>query len=68
MANVLFTNVRVIDGTGAQPYAAEVLIQGNRISRITRGTRSAPVAGVAIIDGAGATARRVQCARCGCPE
>jgi imidazolonepropionase-like amidohydrolase len=55
MANVLFTNVRVIDGTGAQPYAAEVLIQGNRISRIARGARSAPVAGVAIIDGAGAT-------------
>ena len=40
MANVLFTNVRVIDGTGAQPYAAEVLIQGNRISRIARGARS----------------------------
>ncbi len=27
MANVLFTNVRIIDGTGAQPYAGEVLVQ-----------------------------------------
>ncbi len=54
MANVLFTNVRIIDGTGAPPYAGDVLVQGNRISRVTRG-RAAPVAGVTVIDGAGAT-------------
>jgi imidazolonepropionase-like amidohydrolase len=55
MANTLFTNVRIIDGTGAQPYAGEVLVQGNRISRIGRGARSLPVAGVTVIDAAGAT-------------
>jgi len=55
MANVLFTNVRILDATGAQPYAGDVLIQGNRISRIGRGTRSLPVSGVTVIDGAGAT-------------
>jgi imidazolonepropionase-like amidohydrolase len=55
MANVLFTNVRIIDGSGAPPYPGEVLVQGNRISRISRGARPAPVAGVTIIDGAGAT-------------
>ena len=55
MANVLFTNARILDGSGAQPYAGEVLIQGNRISRIGRGVRSLPVAGVTVIDGAGAT-------------
>ena len=55
MANVLFTNVRVLDGTGAPPYPGEVLVQGNRISRITRGARMGPVAGVTAIDGAGAT-------------
>ena len=55
MANVLFTNVRIIDATGAQPYPGEVLVQGNRISRIGRGSRSLPVAGVTVIDGAGAT-------------
>ena len=42
MANVLFTNVRIIDATGAQPYTGEVLVQGNRISRIGRGSRSLP--------------------------
>jgi len=55
MANVLFTNVRIIDGSGAQPYPGEVLIQGNRILRVGRGTRALPVAGVTAVDGAGAT-------------
>ena len=55
MANVLFTNVRILDATGAQPYTGDVLIQGNRISRIGRGTRSLPMSGVTVIDGAGAT-------------
>jgi len=55
MANVLFTNVRIFDGTGAAPYAGEALIQGNRIARIGRGARSLPVAGVTVIDAAGAT-------------
>jgi imidazolonepropionase-like amidohydrolase len=56
MANVLFSNVRIFDGTGAQPYTGEVLVQGNRIARITRaGTRAMPAAGVRNIDGGGAT-------------
>ena len=37
MANVLFTNVRIIDGSGAAPFAGEVLVQGNRILRVGRG-------------------------------
>jgi imidazolonepropionase-like amidohydrolase len=55
MASVLFTNVRVFDGSGGQPYAGEVLVQGNRIARIGRGARALPVAGVTVVDGAGAT-------------
>ena len=55
MSNTLFTNVRIIDGTGAAPYAGEVLVQGNRISRVTRGGRPQPVAGVTVIDAGGAT-------------
>src|SRR2546421_5616141 len=55
MANVLFTNVRIIDATGAQPYTGEVLIQSNRIARVGRGPRSLPTAGMTVIDGAGAT-------------
>src|SRR4030081_568871 len=53
--SVLFTNVRIIDGTGAQPFSGEVLVQGNRISRVGRGPRSLPTAGVTVVDGAGAT-------------
>jgi imidazolonepropionase-like amidohydrolase len=58
MASVQFTNVRIFDGSGAPPYAGEVLVQGNRIARVTRlagGARSLPVAGVTEIDGAGCT-------------
>jgi imidazolonepropionase-like amidohydrolase len=55
MSSTLFTNVRIIDGSGEQPFNGEVLVQGNRISRITRGARSLPVSGVAVVDGAGAT-------------
>ena len=40
MANVLFTNVRILDGSGSPPYAGEVLVQGNRISRLARGSAS----------------------------
>jgi imidazolonepropionase-like amidohydrolase len=56
MANVLFTNVRIFDGSGAQPYTGEVLVQGNRIARVTRaGARAMAAAGVRSIDGGGAT-------------
>jgi imidazolonepropionase-like amidohydrolase len=55
MSNVLFTNVRIFDGSGDHPYAGEVLVQGNRIRRVGRGSRTTPTAGVAVIDGAGAT-------------
>lgn len=57
MASVLFSNVRVFDGSGERPFAGEVLVQGNRIARVSRatGARSLPVAGVTVIDGAGAT-------------
>ncbi len=55
MGDVLFTNVRVFDGSGALPFAGEVLVQGNRIRRVARGTRVMPGAGASVVDGAGAT-------------
>ncbi len=55
MTNMLFTNVRIIDGTGVPPFAGDVLVQGNRILRVGRGTRAIPAVGAAVIDGAGAT-------------
>lgn len=55
MANVLFSNVRIFDGTGAPTYAGEVLIQGNRIHRVAKGVRAVSTSGVTVIDAAGAT-------------
>ena len=57
MADVMFTNVRVFDGGGEAPFTGDVLVQGNKISRVVKtgyGARSAPVAGAQVIDGAGA--------------
>lgn len=55
MTNMLFTNVRIIDGSGAPPFAGDVLVQGNRILRVGRGARAIPAVGATVIDGAGAT-------------
>jgi imidazolonepropionase-like amidohydrolase len=56
-----FTNVRILDSTGEYPYTGEVLIQGNRIKQVTRGSSrlgggsSATHGGATVIDGMGAT-------------
>jgi imidazolonepropionase-like amidohydrolase len=55
MGNVLFTNVRILDGSGDHPYTGEVLVQGNRIKRVARGGRTMSMTGLSVIDGAGAT-------------
>jgi imidazolonepropionase-like amidohydrolase len=55
MGDILFTNVRIIDGSGAPPYVGEALVRGNRIARVARSNRSFPSAGLRVIDGAGAT-------------
>ncbi|TPK99416.1 MULTISPECIES: amidohydrolase family protein [unclassified Mesorhizobium] len=64
--STLFTNVRVLDASGEYPYTGEVLVQGNRIKQITKGSSrfgssasssyngGAP-GGVTVIDGMGAT-------------
>jgi len=57
MADVLFTNVRIFDGGGEAPFMGEVLVQGDKISRVVRsghGMRAAPVGGAQVVDGAGA--------------
>jgi imidazolonepropionase-like amidohydrolase len=54
MEQLLITNVRILDGTGREPYPGAVRIDGNRIGAVTTG--AAPAAdGVRVIDGAGAT-------------
>jgi hypothetical protein len=52
MTSVLFTNVRIFDGTGALAYPGEVLVLGNRMTacstriprRARRGCFSRPAA------------------------
>jgi imidazolonepropionase-like amidohydrolase len=55
MGNVLFTNVRILDGSGALPTPGSVLVQGNRIRAVGRSAAAVPSAGATVIDGAGAT-------------
>lgn len=55
MANTIFTNVRILDGSGAEPFAGEVLVQGNRIKSISEEGDSLPRGGEEVIDGGGAT-------------
>ena len=43
--SVLFTNVRILDATGEYPYTGEVLVQGNRIKQVTRGSSRFGTAG-----------------------
>ena len=62
MNDTLFTNVRILDGSGEKaPYSGSVLVSGNRIVQL--GGSNAPIAsstsfassGTTVIDGAGAT-------------
>ncbi|WP_425261503.1 amidohydrolase family protein [Rubrivivax sp. RP6-9] len=53
--DILFTNVRILDGSGALPYAGSVLVSGNRIRQVGRSTAAISPAGATVIDGAGAT-------------
>ena len=58
--NTLFTNVRILDATGEYPYTGEVLVQGNRIKQVSRGSSrfgssSSSYGGATVIDGMGAT-------------
>lgn len=57
MADILFKNVRVFDGGGEAPFLGDVLVQGNKISKVVKtgfSQQSAPVMGAQVIDGAGA--------------
>ena len=55
MAKTLFTNARIIDGSGAEPFVGEVLVQGNRIKKIARDGARAGGEDARVIDAGGAT-------------
>jgi imidazolonepropionase-like amidohydrolase len=56
---VVFTNVRVLDGSGDYPFTGEVVVQGNRIKQVTKGSSrlssTSGMGGQTVIDGMGAT-------------
>lgn len=54
MPQTLFTNVSIIDGSGAEPYAGQVLVQGNRIKTVAKADRKVDHDGAEVIDGGGA--------------
>ena len=63
IGNIVFTNVRILDGSGAQPFAGEVRVQGNRIARVARETRAFPAGGATVIEQPLGPARSRQDAR-----
>ena len=56
MAMILFKNTRIFDGTGAEPYPGEVLVEGNRIVAVSRaGSAATPATQATVVDGTGST-------------
>ncbi len=55
MAKTLYTGVQILDGSGADPFAGEVLVEGNRIREIARDGQKIARDGSRVIDGGGAT-------------
>src|SRR5688572_21017659 len=54
MTKTLFTAVRILDCTGAEPYPGEVLVEGARITAVIHSPERAPRDNVTVIDGRGA--------------
>ncbi len=55
MGSTLFSNVQVIDGSGAAPFAAEVLVEGNRIAKVARDGAALSRDAATVVDGGGQT-------------
>ncbi len=55
MARILFTNLKVLDGSGAEPFPAKVLVEGNRIKSVTPVSEVLSAEGADLVDGGGAT-------------
>lgn len=55
MASVLFSDVTVLDGSGAQPFRGNVLVQGNRIKSVMPAGAPVEVGDAEVVDGGGAT-------------
>lgn len=54
MSRIAITNVTIFDGSGADPYPGEVLVDGNRIVSLARQGEYLDTGDARIIDGHGA--------------
>jgi imidazolonepropionase-like amidohydrolase len=52
---ILFRNASVLDGTGTDPFAGDVLVEGNRIAAVAVAGSVTPPLGAEVLDCAGAT-------------
>jgi imidazolonepropionase-like amidohydrolase len=53
---ILFKNTRIFDGSGAEAYPGDVLVQDNRIVAVTRaGSAATSAPGAMLVDGTGTT-------------
>lgn len=52
---VLFTNIRILDGTGEMPYSGSVRVRGNRIVAVGRSVGGVSAGDALVVDAAGAT-------------
>ena len=50
---VVFTNVRIFDGSGTLPFAGEVRVEGQRITQVARGDERVSRDGARTVEGAG---------------
>ncbi|AVS91094.1 amidohydrolase family protein [Paracidovorax avenae] len=53
MTRYAFTNVRIFDGTGADPYPGDVLVDGGRIVQVARAPAKVDTAGARVFEGRG---------------
>jgi len=54
MSAYLIRNVRILDGTGREPFSGSVRVAANRIAAVTEGKAAPSTEGATVIDGAGA--------------
>ncbi len=55
MSATIFTNVMIFDGSGSDPFPGEVMVEGNRIRKVTSGKQQIDREdGVELVDGDGA--------------
>ena len=55
MSKILFTNVMILDCTGAEPYPGEVLVEGTHIKAVARGANQLSRDVDEVIDGDSST-------------